>query len=86
LEAYPDRETLNFGDCERTIEDDEITVVSTRVGHEPGTHTVLFDSPVDGLEFTHRVRDPKIFARGAIESAHWVRDQESGLYSIRDRL
>jgi 4-hydroxy-tetrahydrodipicolinate reductase len=86
LDAYPDKDELNFGDCERKRKDGEITVVSTRAGHIPGTHTVVFDSPVDSLEFTHRVRDPKIFARGAIDSAYWVRDKESGLYGIKDRL
>ena len=86
LGAYPDKDELNFGDCERKRKDGEITVVSTRAGYIPGTHTVIFDSPVDSLEFTHRVRDPKIFAKGAIDSAYWVRDQESGLYRITDRL
>jgi len=86
LDAYTDRDTMNFGDCERKRGDGEITVVSTRAGHIPGTHTVIFDSPVDSLEFTHRVRDPKIFAKGALDSGYWLRDQGPGVYSITDRL
>ena len=59
-------------------------MASSRAGDIPGTHTVAFDSPVDTIEFTHRVRDPKIFAKGAVDSAYWLKDQESGLYRIED--
>jgi len=86
LDTYRDKDTMNFGDCERKRGDREITVVSTRAGYIPGTHTVIFDSPVDSLEFTHRVRDPKIFAKGAVDSAYWLRGKESGVYNIIDRL
>lgn len=86
LDEFPDKERLNFGDCERKREDNEITVSSTRAGYIPGTHTVVFDSPVDTIEFTHRVREPTIFAKGATDSAYWLRQQEPGVYSINDML
>jgi len=86
LKAYQAKELLNFGDCERRREDGEITVASTRVGDIPGTHTVVFSSGVDTIEFTHRVRDPRIFAKGAIVSAYWLREQDPGVYNIIDRL
>lgn len=85
ISAYRGRR-MNFGDLERKRKEDEITVSSTRVGYVPGTHTVIFDSSVDTIEFIHRVRDPKIFAHGAIDSAYWLREQKPGVYSITERL
>ena len=85
MEAYPGRK-LSFGAGERKRGDDEITVTSTRVGYIPGTHIVVFDSPVDTIEFTHTVRDPKIFAQGAVDSAYWLRGREPGVYNMHKRL
>jgi len=34
----------------------------------------------------HRVRDPAVFAKGAIDSAYWLREQEPGVYNIGNRL
>lgn len=78
--------SLNFGDARRKRKLEEIMISSVRVGNIPGTHTVIFDSPVDTIELIHRVRDPRIFAIGAIESAYWLREQPPGLYEIRDRF
>ncbi len=86
LEAFPNKDNLNFGESERKRMDEEITVASTRVGEVPGTHKVIFDSPVDSLEFTHRTRDSDMFAKGAVDSAYWLRDKEPDLYNIEDRL
>jgi len=83
---YANKKRFNFGNCERKIEPYEITITSTRVGSVPGTHTVVFDSEVDTIEFTHTVRDPKIFAKGAVDTAYWLIGQKPGLYTINDRL
>ena len=80
------RGKMNFGDLERKREEDEITVASTRAGCIPGTHTVIFDSPVDTIELIHRVRKPEIFAQGAVDSAYWLKYHKLGVYSITDRL
>lgn len=82
LDYFPEKSSLNFGDCERKIREDEITITSTRVGHTPGRHTVIFDSPVDTIEMTHTVRDPRIFVDGAIKAAFWLQPQAPGLYRI----
>ena len=44
----------------------ELHVSSTRVGNEPGTHTVFFDSSADSIELTHRARSREGFAKGAV--------------------
>ena len=63
-----------------------VNFVGIRVGNEPGTHTVLFDSPVDTLEFTHRARSRTGFAQGALLAAAWIQKQKSGLYSFEDHF
>ncbi len=62
-----------------------IDVSSTRVGHEPGTHTVGFDGPSETIELTHVVRDRAVFARGALTAAKWLIGKQ-GWFSIRDLL
>lgn len=54
---------------------------SVRVGYDPGTHTVIYDSEVDTLEITHRARSREGFAKGAIKAAEWIKDKK-GFYSF----
>ncbi len=70
---------------DRPIESDELHVSSTRGGSIPGTHSVIFDSPVDSIELTHRARNREGFATGAIETAQWL-EGKRGFFSIDDML
>lgn len=49
-----------------------VPFVSVRVGFDPGTHRVIYDSEVDTIEITHRARSREGFARGALRAAEWV--------------
>lgn len=49
-----------------------VPISSQRVGHETGTHEVLFDSEEDTLTFTHRARSRNGFALGAVLAAEWL--------------
>jgi 4-hydroxy-tetrahydrodipicolinate reductase len=62
-----------------------IDVASTRAGSIPGTHVIGFDGPSDTIELTHRARDRRGFARGALVAAEWVRSRR-GWYSMQDVL
>jgi len=62
-----------------------IDVSSSRAGKVPGTHTVGFDSESDTIELTHRARDRRGFASGALTAARWVIGRE-GWYSMADVL
>jgi 4-hydroxy-tetrahydrodipicolinate reductase len=62
-----------------------IDVSSTRAGSIPGTHTVGFDGPSDTIELTHRARDRRGFASGAIVAAEWVVGRR-GWFSMADVL
>ena len=62
-----------------------VDVSSSRAGKVPGTHTVGFDSESDTIELTHRARDRRGFASGALTAARWVIGRE-GWYSMADVL
>jgi 4-hydroxy-tetrahydrodipicolinate reductase len=51
-----------------------------------GEHTVLFAHEGERIELTHRVSHRKIFARGAVQAAEWLKNQPLGLYSMADML
>lgn len=86
LDAYPDKSRLKVGNFDQKIEPDEISIAVVRAGDTPGTHKVIFDSGVDRIELVHAVRDRMIFAKGAVDTAHWAGEQPPGGYSITDRL
>jgi 4-hydroxy-tetrahydrodipicolinate reductase len=62
-----------------------IDLSSARAGMIPGTHTVGFDSASDTIELTHRARDRRGFASGALLAAHWLQGR-TGWYSMQDVL
>lgn len=62
-----------------------IDVSSGRAGMIPGTHTVGFDGASDTIELTHRARDRRGFADGALVAARWIQGR-AGWYSMQDVL
>ena len=58
-----------------------VPFVSLRVGYDPGTHTVIYDSEVDTIEITHRARSREGFARGALRAAEWIKGKK-GFFSF----
>ncbi len=66
--------------------DDEIGVHALRGGDEVGEHTVIFAGPGERIELAHKAGDRLIFAQGALNAAHWVRDKAPGCYSMQDVL
>jgi 4-hydroxy-tetrahydrodipicolinate reductase len=62
-----------------------IDTSSTRAGMIPGTHTVGFDGLSDTIELTHRARDRRGFASGAILAARWIQGRR-GWYGMADVL
>jgi 4-hydroxy-tetrahydrodipicolinate reductase len=62
-----------------------IDVSSARAGMIPGTHTVGFDSASDTIELTHRARDRRGFASGALLAARWIHGR-TGWHSMQDVL
>ena len=62
-----------------------IDVSSSRAGMIPGTHVVGFDAQSDTIELTHRARDRRGFASGALLAARWLQGRD-GWYSMADVL
>lgn len=60
-------------------------VSSIRGGHEPGTHTVLFDNPHESIRLEHVTRSRDAFAAGAVAAAEWLPGRV-GVYTFAQML
>jgi 4-hydroxy-tetrahydrodipicolinate reductase len=69
---------------ERTAE--EIGIHSVRGGDVVGDHTVIFATPGERVELTHKASSRETFAHGALRAALWVAKQKPGLYDMQDVL
>ena len=65
---------------------EQVGVAALRGGDVTGEHTVFLLGDGERLELTHRVRDRRVFALGALRAARWVVGRPPGLYGIRDML
>lgn len=62
-----------------------VPITSVRVGHVPGTHSLVFDLPFEQVTITHEARDRRVFADGALRAAEWLIGR-SGVFTMRDLL
>ncbi len=69
---------------ERTLE--EIGIHAIRGGDVVGDHTVIFATPGERVELTHKASSRDTFANGAFRAALWVVKQKPGLYDMQDVL
>ena len=65
---------------------DEIAVMALRGGDIVGRHTAGFYNDGEFIELNHTATSRDTFAKGAIKSAKWLVDKDSGLYNITDCL
>lgn len=63
----------------------DIPITSIRTGWVPGTHELVFDAPFETVTLTHRARDRRVFAEGALVAARWLIGRE-GVFTMRDVL
>lgn len=59
-----------------------VHIDSKREGQRLGTHTVVFDLDGERITMTHDALDRRIFAKGALRAADYVRKQRPGLYGM----
>lgn len=65
----------------------DVPTTSVRVGHVPGTHTLVFDAPFEQVRLTHEARDRRVFAEGALVAARWLAARPGpGVYTMQDVL
>jgi 4-hydroxy-tetrahydrodipicolinate reductase len=69
---------------ERT--DREIGMHAIRGGDVVGDHTVIFATPGERVELTHKASSRETFARGALRAAAWAHGRAAGLYDMQDVL
>jgi 4-hydroxy-tetrahydrodipicolinate reductase len=64
----------------------EIGMHAIRGGDVVGDHTVIFATPGERLELTHKASSRDTFANGALRAVEWVVKQKPGLYNMQDVL
>jgi 4-hydroxy-tetrahydrodipicolinate reductase len=62
-----------------------IPIKALRIPDVPGTHKVVFSSPIDTLEIAHVAHNRMGFAMGAIQAAEWVLGKK-GVFLMDDYL
>lgn len=70
-------------DSDKIINADELLIESHRIENVPGTHTVIYDSEVDTIEFKHTAHNRAGFALGAVLAAEWIKDRK-GFFTATD--
>jgi len=84
-ETLDRKQKLVVDKLDRKIEPDEIHFSSSRGGSIPGTHLIMFDSPVDTIEIKHTARGREGFAAGAVLAAEFIQGK-TGFYGIDDLM
>lgn len=62
---------------------DELLIESLRLEDVPGTHTVLYSSEVDQIEFKHTAHSRSGFALGAVIAAEWLQHKK-GFFNVKE--
>ncbi len=65
-------------------EKNEIGIHAIRGGTVPGEHEVGFYGPSEIVTLSHSAQDRSIFARGALQAARFLAQQQPGEYSMDD--
>ncbi|HTH96686.1 MAG TPA: 4-hydroxy-tetrahydrodipicolinate reductase [Stellaceae bacterium] len=63
-----------------------IGFATLRGGDVIGDHTVVFAGNAERVELTHKATDRRVFARGAVRAALWLKGKPAGLYGMKDVL
>ncbi len=72
LEEVRKKKSINSETMHGEINEHELHISSVRGGEVTGTHTVYIDSLADTIELTHRAKNRRGFALGALEAAGWI--------------
>lgn len=70
-------------DSTKTVTPNQLLIESHRIENVPGTHTVIYDSEVDTIEFKHTAHNRSGFALGAVLAAEWIKDRK-GFFTAAD--
>ncbi|GAA3963734.1 4-hydroxy-tetrahydrodipicolinate reductase [Mucilaginibacter dorajii] len=73
--------TTDDSDDDKNVKSEELLIESMRIDSVPGTHTVIYDSEVDTIEFKHTAHNRNGFALGAVLAAEWIHGKK-GFYTV----
>lgn len=79
ISAGPRYSGWNMGN----FETGKVNVSSIRTGYDAGRHEIILDQPFETISITHRARDRRVFAAGALTAAAWLRGKK-GLFTMDD--
>ena len=85
LEEVSNKNTILDDTARDAIKPEQLHISSSRGGEIPGTHTLYLDSFADTIELTHRARNRRGFADGAVEAALWLHGK-TGFWSFNEVL
>ncbi|MEN0006792.1 MAG: 4-hydroxy-tetrahydrodipicolinate reductase [Bacteroidota bacterium] len=68
-----------------TTDESTIPIVSKREGQVPGTHEIVYQSPIDTITIRHEAHSRKGFAMGAVLAAEWLVGK-AGFFDMNDFL
>ncbi|PZX63688.1 4-hydroxy-tetrahydrodipicolinate reductase [Hydrotalea sandarakina] len=68
-----------------TQQPEELSIISERIDPAPGTHKVLYQSPIDDIEIIHTAHNRVGFAGGAVLAAEFLKDKK-GIFTMKDVL
>jgi 4-hydroxy-tetrahydrodipicolinate reductase len=63
-----------------------VNVKSIREGEVFGDHVLDAKSNDEHITIKHSAFNRQVFARGALQAAHWLKNQKSGLFNMKDVL
>ncbi len=77
-----------YGREGHTGERDRKTIgfATIRAGDIVGDHTVMFATPGERIEITHKSASRRPYADGALRAALWLQGKKSGLFTMQDVL
>ncbi len=82
-EAWVNVITTDDKDDGDKIKPNQLLIESLRIEGIPGTHTVIYGSDVDTIEFKHTAHNRSGFALGAVLAAEWVKGRK-GFFTAAD--
>ncbi|TAE14430.1 MAG: 4-hydroxy-tetrahydrodipicolinate reductase [Bacteroidetes bacterium] len=63
----------------------DLPIISKREPNVPGTHSVVYASPVDEIEIKHTAHSREGFATGAVLASEWLQGRQ-GVFGMEDML
>ena len=75
--------TAGEGVSNGALKPNQLLIESLRIDSVPGTHTVIYDSEVDAIEFKHTAHNRTGFALGAVLAAEWIQGKQ-GFFTAKD--